>query len=141
MRAVSLGSRLSICAAGFSLTPADASAALPAAVAKQLTVLNVFNKTHIPVTSARRESIAAASPASADGVVSKLAFATSSLSSYSAQFKRRVFNTKANTIVGEVHTVNKLITRALIESCSVASQQMLASIRTGALAARCVSGQ
>ncbi|MFP3038538.1 MAG: class I tRNA ligase family protein [Candidatus Hodgkinia cicadicola] len=114
---------------------------IPAQLAKQLSVLNVFNATHIPVVSTCHKQIAAVSPASKPDAVLKLSTAVRSISEYSAQFKRRVINLKTSTVVGEIHVANKLLTRGLIESCEVTKRRRLVTRRTDALAVHCASGQ
>ncbi|MFP3039439.1 MAG: class I tRNA ligase family protein [Candidatus Hodgkinia cicadicola] len=123
------------------LKPAYSTQLIPAQLAKQLAVLNVFNATHIPVVSTRHKQITVVSPMHKTDVAPKLSTAVRSISKYNTQFRRRVINLKTRTVVGEIYVVNKLLTRGLIESCEVTTQQQLMTRRTGALAIRCVSGQ
>ncbi|MFP3039126.1 MAG: class I tRNA ligase family protein [Candidatus Hodgkinia cicadicola] len=123
------------------LAPPSVASLIPAQLAKQLTVLNVFNGTHMPVVSTCHKQIVAVSPTSKAGAVLKLSTAVRSVSKYSTQFRRRVINPKTRTIVGETYVANKLLTRGLIESCEVTSRRQLVTGRTSTLAVRCTSGQ
>ncbi|MFP3038264.1 MAG: class I tRNA ligase family protein [Candidatus Hodgkinia cicadicola] len=123
------------------LMPPPVASLIPAQLTKQLTVLNVFNGTHMPVISTCHKQIVAAGPTSKAAAVLKLSTAVRSISKYSTQFRRRVINPKTSTVVGEIYVVNKLLTRGLIESCEVTRRRQMVIRRTGALAVRCASGQ
>ncbi|MFP3039823.1 MAG: class I tRNA ligase family protein [Candidatus Hodgkinia cicadicola] len=141
LKSISLRGRLSICVPRIELVDSATTLLLPTQLAKQLTVLNVFNKTHMPITSARFKTAASIDLVCNDGTLSKLSTTAWSTKRYSKQFKRRVVNLATRTVVGEIHVTNRLLTRNLIEKSDPTSWVLLASCEANKSATCCVSSQ
>ncbi|MFP3038102.1 MAG: class I tRNA ligase family protein [Candidatus Hodgkinia cicadicola] len=141
LKSTNLRGRLSICIPRIELAAASAIALLPTQLVKQLTVLNVFSKMHIPITSMCRKRMTAIGLASNNNTLLKLSTTARSTKRYSKQFRRRVVNLATRTVVGEIYVTNRLLTRGLIEKSDPASWQLVASCRANGSTTCCTSSQ